>query len=163
MTMTVVSATSEAAWIAHPVRALPEQTTQYLLGAIALLTFIIAGAFALAGAWLVLPFAGLEVLTVGLALHHLRRHAGDEERICLTTSDVEITRRVAGIGRDHIVRYRFPRYWTQLRIERTSSSNGSSPTRLFLRSHGREAEIGTMLTEIQKQDLARQLKQRLGT
>ena len=38
--------------------------------ALAAVSLVIAGAFALAGAWLVLPFAGLELAGLGWALRH---------------------------------------------------------------------------------------------
>ena len=41
--------------------------------AIAAVSLLIAGAFALAGAWLVLPFAGLELAGLAWALRHAAR------------------------------------------------------------------------------------------
>jgi len=41
----------------------------------------IASAFAMLGAWLILPFAGLEVLLLGAAFWLTARHATDYERI----------------------------------------------------------------------------------
>jgi uncharacterized membrane protein len=53
-------------------------------GAIALLaavTLAIGAGFALVGAWLVLPFAGLEVLALGAAfLYHARQVAKNDEQ-----------------------------------------------------------------------------------
>lgn len=46
-------------------------------------TIVIAGAFWLRGATLVLPFAGIEVLAVGAALVVFARHATDRERMVL--------------------------------------------------------------------------------
>jgi uncharacterized membrane protein len=51
--------------------------------ALALLVLAIGAGFALAGAWLVLPFAGLEVLLLGAAYVLYARHAADYERIVL--------------------------------------------------------------------------------
>jgi len=48
---------------------------------LALMTLAIATGFALAGAWLVLPFAGLEVAALLLAFFWTARHAADYERI----------------------------------------------------------------------------------
>ena len=49
--------------------------------ALAALVLTIGVAFALAGAWLVLPFAGLEVLALGVAYLAYARRAADYERI----------------------------------------------------------------------------------
>ena len=44
-------------------------------------SFGIALGFAMLGAWLVLPFAGLEMLLLSWAFYHVGCHAGDYERI----------------------------------------------------------------------------------
>ena len=46
--------------------------------ALAVLALAIGVGFALAGAWLVLPFAGLEVLMLGVAFFAYARRAGAE-------------------------------------------------------------------------------------
>ena len=50
------------------------------LGALAVLTLAIGVGFAFVGAWLVLPFAGLEVLMLGAAYFVYARRAGVEEQ-----------------------------------------------------------------------------------
>lgn len=47
-----------------------------VLAALALLVLTIGAGFALAGAWLVLPFAGLEVLMLGAVFLAYARRAG---------------------------------------------------------------------------------------
>jgi uncharacterized membrane protein len=57
-----------------------------LAGVFAALAFVVVAigtAFAIAGAWLVLPFAGLEVLLLGAAYVLYARRAADYERIVL--------------------------------------------------------------------------------
>lgn len=49
--------------------------------ALAVVVLAIGTGFALAGAWLILPFAGLEVLLLGAAFLMYARHAADYERI----------------------------------------------------------------------------------
>ena len=48
------------------------------LGTLAALTLAIGAGFAMAGAWLVLPFAGLEVLMLVVAFFVCARRAGTE-------------------------------------------------------------------------------------
>src|SRR5262245_46363084 len=50
----------------------------------------IALAFALLGAWPILPFAGLEMLVLYLAFRYVDRHAGDYERIAISGGRVEV-------------------------------------------------------------------------
>ena len=52
-----------------------------VFSALALALVAIGAAFAIAGAWLVLPFAGLEVLLLAAAYLMHARHAADYERI----------------------------------------------------------------------------------
>lgn len=55
---------------------------------LALVTLGIATGFAIAGAWLVLPFAGLEVAALLFAFIWTARHAGDYERIEVASGQV---------------------------------------------------------------------------
>lgn len=52
-----------------------------VFASLAMATLAIASGFALAGAWLILPFAGLEVAALALAFIWTARHAADYERI----------------------------------------------------------------------------------
>lgn len=111
----------------------------------------IAGAFAALGAWLILPFAGLEMLVLYLAFHYMDRHAADYERVAIDGDRVEVERHEAG----RTQRFEFNRCWARV----VATGDGG---RLALRSHGRELEIGHYMTDAQRRDLARALKSRLG-
>jgi len=106
----------------------------------------IACAFAALGAWLILPFAGLEMLVLYWAFHHVERHATDYERIAITGNKVSIEIREVGRARHH----ELSRYWAQVVVSRDGA-------RLALRSHGREVEIGRHLDEGQRLALAREI------
>jgi uncharacterized membrane protein len=58
--------------------------------ALAALTLAIATGFALAGAWLVLPFAGLEVALLAAAYVLYARHAADYERVELDSGRLTV-------------------------------------------------------------------------
>lgn len=155
MALTVRQTTAGQAWIARPNRALGPLQARRLVIAAAAVTLLIAFCFSAFGAWPVLPFAGLEIAALWLALRHLQQHANDEERIDVSDDAVTITRFNAG----HQEQHQFARYWARIRLDRPPNSRG---LRLTLRSHGRELEIGRLLTEIQKQQLAADLKKKLG-
>ena len=68
----------------------PGATTRSVLGGrrgvfafIFVVSLGIATAFAVLGAWLILPFAGLEMLVLYLAFRYVDRHAADYERIAI--------------------------------------------------------------------------------
>ena len=109
----------------------------------------IAASFALLGAWLILPFAGLEMLVLWLAFRYIDRRAGDYERIAIAGDRVEIE--VCDAGRRS--RYELNRYWAQL--------VGGDGERLALRSHGREIEIGRYLNDEQRYALGREIGRHL--
>jgi len=120
-------------------------------GFIALVSLAIAVAFACLGAWLVLPFAGVEVALLAVAYQWVERHARDYERLTL-----EGDRLLIEIGETRQVRrYELNRWWAQVICER----NGS---RLALRSHGREIEFGRYLTDEQRRSFAGELRRQLG-
>src|ERR1700735_3679975 len=59
---------------------------------LALFSLLIAGLLVWAGAWLVLPFTGVELLVVGIAFVMYARHAVDYERILLFQNRLLIER-----------------------------------------------------------------------
>lgn len=106
----------------------------------------IACAFAALGAWLILPFAGLEMLILYWAFHHIERRATDYERIAIEGDKVSIEICEVGRARNH----ELSRYWAQVVVSRDGA-------RLALRSHGREVEIGRHLNDDQRLALAREI------
>lgn len=112
--------------------------------------------FALKGAWLVLPFAGLEALVVCGGIYMNARWAVTREVIGLDGADLVVSR-----GRRDLVQVaRLPRYWTRVALVR--DSRGWYPSRLFLESHGRRFEIGAVLAELERERLADDLRRQLG-
>lgn len=111
----------------------------------------IALAFALVfGAWMMLPFAGLEMLVLYMAFRHVGRHAADYERISIEGDSLAIEVRDGGLVR----RFNMNRQWAQV----VWAGDGS---RLALRSHGRELEIGRHMNGEQRLAMGRELKREL--
>jgi uncharacterized membrane protein len=110
----------------------------------------IAAAFAAFGAWLILPFAGLEMIVLFVAFQYMERHAADYERIEVEGDTVKVEWVSAGNARNR----EFNRHWAQV----VANGDGS---RLALRSHGRELEIGRYMSDEQRLELARALRRRL--
>jgi uncharacterized membrane protein len=117
--------------------SLSTSNRMFAFGFIALITLVIALAFAWLGAWLILPFAGIELLVLLLAFRHVERHAQDYERLTINGDMLRIE--VGEVGR--VQRLEFNRWWAQVVCERDGS-------RLALRSHGsREVVFGHHLTD----------------
>ena len=117
-----------------------------MFAVLALLVLVIGAAFAAAGAWLVLPFAGLEVALLVAAFMAYARHAADYEKIELAagrlTVEVAEGRRVS----------RF-----ELQGARVAMDEG----RVVLRCAAKELEIGRYLGAEARAELAAELEKML--
>ena len=102
------------------------------------------------GAWPILPFAGVEMVVLYLAFRYMDRHAADYERITISGDNVAVE---VHEGRE-IIRLELNRYWAQVVCARDGS-------RLALRSHGREIEVGRHLCDAERADMARELAREL--
>ena len=113
---------------------------------LAAVVLVIGAGFALAGAWLILPFAGLEVLLLGAAFVLYARHAADYERIDLDSD--RLTVEIADGART--VRY-------QLADARVFVEEG----RVVVRDAKEELEIGRHLDAQARAELAAELDKKL--
>lgn len=115
----------------------------------------IAGAFAAMGFWPVLPFAGLELLGLGVALHLSLRRGRVREFIRIDERSVVIASADAG----RTVEHRFARPWT--RVELRAGAVATWPSRLLLGAMGRTVEVGAFLTESERRRLGARLAELL--
>ncbi len=134
------------------INSLSERAFGITVGSLAVFSLTVAVVFSALGAWLILPFAGLEAMALYWVYGWVRRHAQDSESLVIRGNDVVLAVREAAQTR----RYAFNRAWARLVVEQQSRG-----VRLALRSHGREVEIGRYLDSGGRQRLARELKARL--
>jgi uncharacterized membrane protein len=153
MVSTTVSPTAELDYTARPNCSLDRRGKLRLFAAAAAVSGLIALIFAAFGAWLVLPFAGLELALLAWALRFMDRHSGDYERVVLDGDKLRIETCEAGLPACH----EFHRYWAQVRVRAEGSD-----ARVFVRSHGREVELGRFRSPEQKLAFAQQLRERVG-
>lgn len=125
-----------------------------VLGSLAVLVLAISLGFALNGAWLIFPFAGLDILMVYLAFRYVEQHASDYE--CITFHDDSIV--IESQRRGKADRFEFNRHWVQVMF---TEPRGTERGRLLLRSHGKEVAFGIHLTGEQRAAVARKLKEHL--
>lgn len=107
--------------------------------------------FWLQGATLVLAFAGLEVLVVGLAFLTYARHATDGEWISLHGSSMVVECETAGRRE----RAQFERQW--VRVEPKSGDHSL----IELSGQGRSIEVGRYVRPELRQALAREIRRAL--
>jgi uncharacterized membrane protein len=120
-----------------------------VFAALALIVLAIGTGFALAGAWLVLPFAGLEVALLLAAYLLYARHAADYERISL--GEERLTIEIAdGIENRSV----------ELDARRVRLSMAKDE-RLLLRAAEKEIEIGRHLDAEKRVEFASELTRKL--
>lgn len=121
-----------------------------VFGSLALFSVVIAAGFAMAGAWLIIPFAGVEIAALATAAWMILRRAGDFERLAFSGDRILIEVRERGL----LQQYEFHRVWARLVTGETGS--------VALRSHGRTVEIGRYCGAEGRRALALELRGRLG-
>ncbi|HEU0203867.1 MAG TPA: DUF2244 domain-containing protein [Burkholderiaceae bacterium] len=119
-----------------------------VFASLAAFAFLIGVVFAAHGAWLVVPFAGLEVVAVAAAFLCYGRHAADYETIELR-GDVLTVERVDGDARTQVD---LPARWAGVEY---------APPRLIVYARGKQVEVGRHLPEARRSALAREIKSAL--
>jgi uncharacterized membrane protein len=125
-------------------------------GGLSAFCLTIAGLLALKGMWPILPFAGLELIGLGWALHASLARRYRAEIITLTDADVSVEWR----DRAQCRRTVFQRHWAQVKLRRPASP--LHPSRLTIESHGRQCELGNFLTDEERYGLALRLRHLIG-
>jgi len=117
---------------------------------------VVAAYFAALGAWLVLPFAGLEllVLAAGFYLNALAGHTREvieiEGPVLRVLRGRRCLEEVAGL----------PVNWARVELRR--DPRGWYPSRLLLCCHGKGIEVGATLVEAEREELATALSDNVG-
>jgi len=120
--------------------------------AVAILAISFGIGFALAGAWLILPFAGLEVLLLFSLLYYVCLKARTQEVVLFSDTEVRVQR-----GRQlPVSEWCCQRFWCRLSIYTPQHPWYSN--RIRLRCHANEVEVGSFLSDKDKQKLVRELK-----
>ena len=135
-----------------PNRAMPWQHIMVIYLLVSGVTISIAFSFFTQGLTLILPFAGLELLALGVVLYISAWRSNIKEVVNVTEEKIRIE-----IGRNGPEKtYELDKTWAKVVLER--SWNNWYPSRLLLRSHGRQIEIGKFLNEQERQCLGAELK-----
>ena len=154
MGCSIVEGIAGTTFLARRNNSLSPGGSKLVLGFLAVLVLAISLGFAFSGAWLVLPFGGLDVLLVVLAFRYMERHAADYECMNLLDDKIVIERGQSGRTR----KFEFNRHWAQVDYQ---EPRGMDRGKLVLRSHGADVEFGIYLTDEQRADVARRLKEHL--
>ncbi len=124
----------------------------YFLTTLFALSIGIAVMFLLLGFWLILPFAGLEMLVLTGAVYYCVRKTHRQEVLRFSMEEVVIESGVNKVEQQH----RFQRFFTRVRVEPPSGSRRSQRIAITERDH--KVEVGQFLTDEEKKTLVRELR-----
>lgn len=128
---------------------------QFVMGLLwAISAFVAYWAWQL-GAWMVMPFSGLEMLLVTGAFYYCAVRARTCEEVALDAEQIRVRRGARELKSEAFL----PRHWAQVELRR--DPRRWYPTRLLLRSHGRAIEIARNLMDEERALLARDLRHTL--
>lgn len=133
-------------------RSLSDAELRKAFWLVAFVSLTIATVWSAMGAWLILPFAGLELGALYFAFRSWSRRADDYERVVIHGDRLSVECRTSG----RVRRFDANRYWTQVIVR-----DGVRGRQVSLRSHGREIEFGILLSEGARIQAARKLRDHL--
>lgn len=135
-------------WLIRRNCALSPRQLGWWFGTLAAVSVALAGLFAAQGAWLVVPFTGIELLGLAVAFVAYGRHAGDYERILVTPDRILVERWSGG----RMARQEVGPDWA--RVEYEGGRRGS----IRLVAGRTKVAIGSFLPEESRERLARELR-----
>lgn len=138
-------------FVIRPNQSLSWQQAKLFMALICSVSMTIALAFTLLGFWPILPFAGLELLGLGVALYLCA--LGNRRCQVVTVEENRVTVQ-KGVDRPQQT-WVFTRQWTKVLLE--SGRHDWYPGHLWLRSQGQKIEIGEFLSDDERVRLAGRL------
>jgi len=142
--------------VVRPNASLTRRQALMVFVGISAVSLTIATYFALLGGWMVLPFSGAELLLLGCCLYYSLRKCSVCEIVVVTDQSVRIEK---GYRNTLEHSYEFHRSWAKIVLK--SPVIKGYPSRLVIRSHGKEVEIGRFLVESERKALAAALTRSL--
>jgi uncharacterized membrane protein len=139
---------------ARPNRSLSPAARSWVALALCVPVLAVGLLLAAQGAWLVLPFAGIEMAMIVFAFRWLQAGDGDFETVSTCGHELVVRRSVRGQAHES----RFNLHWVQIVFEPAGIARRS---RLLLRSHGRVYPIGELMTEAERSAAADYLVARI--
>lgn len=145
--------------VIRPNRSLSWRQSMTFLAAIAVPLVLVSATLAWRGYWVVLPFAGLEILALYACIYAVSHASRRCEVVSIGESLVTIEK-----GRDRgrcperggpQERIEFARGW--VRVELANSRGRWYPQRLWIGVSGRRIELGAFLVDEEKAELAAEL------
>lgn len=135
-----------------PNKSMSWETNKKVLWVMLVVNLAIGLSFAAIGAWLILPFAGLEILLVGIGMYYVCWKLNFQETIALENQELQLKKGVY-----------YPKQIWQWQTANTSliskpSSYRLSPPTLYLQHLNERVEVGQFLNRQEKIRLRNELQ-----
>ena len=145
--------------ILKPNNSLSPEGTVKVVMALFVIVLLVSIGFSLIGAWLVLPFAGIEIVALAYAFYSVYLHSNDYESITIVGDEVIVEKK----NDKDLTMMIFQRYWAQISVRDVMQGSGKGSKRvLFISSHGKEVEFGKyFINDGQRTMFARELREKL--
>lgn len=149
--------------VIEPNQSLTWRESLIFFAVIALLSLAVALAFTLQGYWPILPFAGLELVALGVAMYVVAHSGRRRQMITITAERVQVEKgrlrsgSNAGGGPDSC--HEFPRAWA--RVDLVKPGKGWYPSRLTVGTSGSTVPVGEFLTDEEREELKARLDELL--
>jgi len=128
------------------------QFNMQIVASLAFIAFSISSYFALHGLWLVFPFGVLEIGFLFICLY-LRMRANIKTEVITFDENTVLVER----GCYHAEKsWKYHRIWTKIFVQKPATPG--YPKHIFIRSHGKELELGSFLNKKDKEILIKDLK-----
>ena len=127
-----------------------------VFAALAALSLGLGVAFAVLGAWLILPYSAIEIAALFAAFCWIARHADDAEHLTIDADRVVVERTCAGVT----TRTELNRHWTRLEGDHGA---GAAATSLALCASGKRVPIGVDLSASERARMAAALRRALAS
>ncbi|HWU26359.1 MAG TPA: DUF2244 domain-containing protein [Rhizomicrobium sp.] len=138
----------------RPNPPLPPAALIYVLAGVVAINLVFATAFVLRGAWLVMPFMGLDIALLGWAFRASSKASRRSERITLTRSSLSVARRPSSGAPTELT---LNPYWVRVEI----ADPPAPGDKLTLWSHGKGVRVGDFLAPQERAAFGERLKSAL--
>jgi uncharacterized membrane protein len=135
-------------WVIRPTRSMSWREAKLFIALVSVVSLGIGLWFLSRGYPFVLPFSGLEALAVGIAFYVVLRDGENREVITIFAHTIVVEKG----RREPNFHVEFDRTWVKVVLAR--SPRQWYPSRLSIMSHGRSTELGSFLTNGEREALA---------
>ncbi len=157
MVVTTIRSDEGCRFVIRPNRSLSWPQMKLVYVTLASLCMLVAVGFTLMGYWLVLPFAGAEILLLAAGFYLCALSGRETEVIRIKDDRIAIEK-----GKERLrTVWELDRAWA--RIELLPPRIEWYPSRLVIRSHGKQLQLAAFLTDGEREQLARELKRAISS